>query len=87
MLTGEGGPGKSSIAYEFADRLTQVPGNIFEQVVWLTAKRRQFSGQDDSFVAVPEAHYSSYEELIVAIPGNLPVIVDDQVKPTRLSMN
>lgn len=42
MLAGEGGLGKSSIAYEFADRVSQISNAPFEQVVWLTAKRKQF---------------------------------------------
>lgn len=78
MLAGEGGLGKSSIAYEFADRLAQVPGNTYEQVVWLTAKRRQFVGQSDSFVSVPETHYSTYQDLVTSILNHLPVLVDKQ---------
>lgn len=75
MLAGEGGLGKTSIAYELANRVSQISNTPFEQVVWLTAKSRQFVGQQDDFVSV-ETHYSSYEELIKAILDRLPVILD-----------
>lgn len=73
MLAGEGGLGKSSVAYEFADRVSQIHNTPFEQIVWLTAKRKQFIGQQDDYVPVPETHYSSYEELIKAILEHLPI--------------
>lgn len=78
MLAGEGGLGKSSIAYEFAERLSQIRNVPFEQVIWLTAKRRQFVGQKDDFVPVPETHYSTYEELVRAILQHLPVLIDPE---------
>ena len=77
MLAGEGGRGKTSIAYEFANRVSQTKNIPFEQVIWLTAKRLQFAGQQDDFVLVPETHYSSYEELLKAIVERLPLVVND----------
>lgn len=78
MLAGEGGLGKSSIAYEFAERVSQIQNVPFEQVIWLTAKRRQFVGQKDDFVPVPETHYSTYEELVRAILHHLPILIDQE---------
>lgn len=76
MLAGEGGLGKTSIAYEFADRVSLTPNIPFEQVVWLTAKRRQYVGHQDTYVLVPETHYSSYSELLLAIIDHLPLLID-----------
>ncbi|WP_186050034.1 NB-ARC domain-containing protein [Burkholderia gladioli] len=72
VLAGEGGLGKSSIAYEFAERVSETPDIPFEQVMWLTAKERQFKAFDDQYVKMPERHYTSYAELLAAICGRLP---------------
>lgn len=46
LLAGDGGKGKTSIAYEFASRLCSTPPQMLEAVIWLSAKRRRFvSGQ------------------------------------------
>jgi hypothetical protein len=72
VLAGEGGLGKSSIAYEFAERVSETPDVPFEQVMWLTAKEQQFKAFDDQYVKMPERHYTSYAELLMAICGRLP---------------
>lgn len=64
VLCGEGGLGKTSIAYHFAIELCSTPGVEFEQVVWLTAKRQQFIGIDNTYRSVPETHFSTHEELL-----------------------
>jgi tetratricopeptide (TPR) repeat protein len=67
VLAGEGGLGKSSIAFEFAERVSETKGAPFDQVVWLTAKEQQFNAFDDKYVRVPERHYKTYDELLSAI--------------------
>jgi hypothetical protein len=67
VIAGEGGLGKSSIAYEFAERVSETPNVPFEQIVWLTAKEKQFRGYEDKYENVPEKHYSTYLELLNAI--------------------
>lgn len=42
----------------------------------MTAKSKQFVGQHDDYIAVPETHYSSYENLIKAILERLPIIFE-----------
>jgi hypothetical protein len=72
VLAGEGGLGKTSIAFEFAERVSESKEAPFDQVVWLTAKEQQFNGFEDKYVKVPEQNYSSYEELLRAICEKLP---------------
>lgn len=72
VLAGEGGLGKTSIAFEFAERVSESKFAPFEQVVWLTAKEQQFNGFEDCYFKVPEKHYSTYEELLQAICERLP---------------
>jgi hypothetical protein len=77
VLAGEGGLGKSSIAFEFAERVSETLDAPFDQVVWLTAKELQFNAFEDKYIKVPERHYKSYEELLVAICERLPFTSDE----------
>jgi len=77
VLAGEGGLGKSSIAFEFAERVSETPNVPFEQVIWLTAKEQQFIAIEDKFVKVPDRHYTSYEELLRAVCERLPYMPDE----------
>lgn len=86
VLAGEGGLGKSSIAFEFAERVSETRGAPFDQVVWLTAKEQQFNAFDDKYVRVPERHYKSYEELLYAICERLPFTSDELNGATPIEM-
>lgn len=77
VLAGEGGLGKSSIAYEFAERVSETPGVPFDHLVWLTAKEKQFKAYEDKYENVPERHYRSYLELLNAICVHLPYTSDE----------
>ncbi|WP_139826343.1 MULTISPECIES: RNA-binding domain-containing protein [Derxia] len=72
LLTGEGGLGKSSLAYEFAVQTSKLIKSPFEQIVWLTAKQRQFDGSKDSYTDLANADFASYRELLESIAENLP---------------
>ena len=48
LIAGEGGLGKTSLAYRFAEDVASRRVQPFEQVVWLTAKKRQFVAAEDS---------------------------------------
>lgn len=43
LLTGDGGKGKSAIAYQFASEIVRHPEVEFAAIHWLSAKRRRFS--------------------------------------------
>jgi len=66
VLAGEGGLGKTSIAYQFAEEVctSSEADTRLERVIWLTAKRAQFSGIQNESVALPETHFSNYVELL-----------------------
>lgn len=64
MLAGEGGLGKSSIAYEFAQQVCEEAPIGIQRVLWLTAKTRQFHADSDSFINVPWTHFDSYSTLL-----------------------
>lgn len=41
LLAGDGGKGKSAVAYRYAQNLSSAPGR-FQLIIWLSAKRRKF---------------------------------------------
>lgn len=49
VLAGEGGLGKTSIAYEFASDVCRTAPMNFQCVVWITAKQRQFRALKDTY--------------------------------------
>lgn len=64
VLAGEGGLGKTSIAYEFAQQVCEEAPIGIQRVLWLTAKTRQFAAGIDTFVPVPWTHFDSYATLL-----------------------
>ena len=49
LIAGEGGLGKTSLAYRFSEEIARRRVRPFDQVLWLTAKRRQFKPVMDSY--------------------------------------
>jgi hypothetical protein len=77
VLAGEGGLGKSSIAFEFAELVSETRNAPFEQIIWLTAKEKQFNAMEDRYNVVAERHYDSYEGLLRALCERLPFTADE----------
>jgi hypothetical protein len=67
VLAGEGGKGKTSIAYEFSQLLAKSGSSIIEQIIWVTAKKKQFKALHNSYVSTPETHYSDLKSLLEII--------------------
>ncbi len=62
LLTGDGGKGKSAIAYEFATELVQNPEVEFAAVHWLSAKRRRYF--EGEVVPISEPEFWNIESAI-----------------------
>lgn len=71
VLAGEGGLGKTSIAYRFAEVLCKETNAGIERIVWLTAKKTQFSGIENRTIDVPNTNFSNYHELLYEICSEL----------------
>jgi len=85
VLAGDGGKGKTSIAYEFAkDVCTTKPYDV-EKVIWLTAKQKQFVAGQNEFVRVPETHFHDTESLLRAICSEL-AILDQEMEGASIAM-
>lgn len=63
VLAGEGGLGKTSIAYEFSEDICRTAPAGFEQVVWLSAKRQQFKGLSNHYEKLPTPPFGTAKEL------------------------
>ncbi|WP_265299166.1 RNA-binding domain-containing protein [Verminephrobacter eiseniae] len=67
LIAGEGGLGKTSLAYRFAEEVASRRVKPFEQVVWLTAKKRQFIPSDDSHQENRHTDFEDANSLFLAI--------------------
>src|SRR5258708_7554936 len=64
MLTGDGGKGKTAIAYEFATELKGGAPKNFEYILWLSAKSRRYQGGS---VRNIDPNFWDYPSLVDAI--------------------
>jgi len=83
VLAGEGGIGKSSIAYEFSDQVSLLGRQVFQQVIWLSAKQRQFRPLTNSYDEMAETHFGTYDELLDRICEFLAITDDERAESTR----
>ncbi|MBB5188319.1 hypothetical protein HNQ57_002598 [Zhongshania antarctica] len=80
VLAADGGKGKTSIAYEFSQLIIKSGTELFEQVMWLTAKKQQFKASCNQYVGIPETHYKDLDSLLKEVclrTGYLPEEVED----------
>jgi tetratricopeptide (TPR) repeat protein len=61
LLAGDGGKGKSAVAYRFAQTLSTTPGR-FQLIVWLSAKQRRF--QDGTITTLDLPDFATAEEAV-----------------------
>jgi len=67
LIAGEGGLGKTSLAYRFAEEVASRRIKPYEQVVWLTAKKQQFVASEDSYRKNSGIDYFDAPSLFIAI--------------------
>jgi hypothetical protein len=81
VLAADGGKGKTSIAYEFCQLILKSGSELFEQVIWLTAKQQQFKASHNQYITTPQTHYEDLASLLVEIclrTGSLASELEDQ---------
>lgn len=71
VLAGEGGLGKTSVAYQFATEVAKSRLVDVQNVIWVTAKRQQFRAMLNSYEEVAHRHFSSSAELFAVLASNL----------------
>lgn len=67
LIAGEGGLGKTSLAYRFAEEVASRRVKPFEQIVWITAKKRQFIPEKDSHRENARTDFEDANSLFMAI--------------------
>jgi hypothetical protein len=67
LIAGEGGLGKTSLAYRFAEEIATRGVKPFERVIWLTAKKRQFIASQDTYRGTGHTDFHDAESLFRAI--------------------
>jgi tetratricopeptide (TPR) repeat protein len=78
LLAGDGGKGKSAVAYRFAQQLAQAPGR-FQLIVWLSAKRRKF--QAGEVVTIDSPDFSCVDDAVNRLLVEYGALGDDFNKP------
>ncbi|WP_145600597.1 AlbA family DNA-binding domain-containing protein [Yersinia frederiksenii] len=64
VLAADGGKGKTSIAYEFCQLLITTRVEGIEQIIWLTAKNKQFKAILNEYTSMPETHFNDMCSLL-----------------------
>lgn len=77
ILSGDGGKGKTSIAYEFCRSFIQSPPSGFERVVWFSAKEKQFSGFYNNFFELQESDFNSSHSFLSLLAENCALDSDE----------
>jgi hypothetical protein len=77
VLAGDGGKGKTSVAYHFAESVCRNRPNEIETVIWLTAKARRFVAASNDYAPMPSVDFSDAESLLHAIASSLPIRADE----------
>lgn len=85
VLAGDGGKGKTSTAYQFAEEVCRAKPYDVDKVIWLTAKKRQFVADLDEFVNVPETHFYDVDSLLKAICLEL-AILEREIEGASIEM-
>lgn len=77
LLVGDGGKGKTSIAYQFSVDVCSSGAYEMDKLIWLTAKSRRFVGRTNDYVEMPETHFSDTYSLLEALANQLPLLPDE----------
>lgn len=76
LITGIGGLGKTTLAYKFAEEVTDLGAGAVEQVIWLAAKVRTYSALRGEMVAVGRVDFDDLQSLQREILRMLPYELD-----------
>ena len=89
IIAGPGGVGKTSTAYSFCEEISNESPLSITKIIWISAKKEQFSGIDDKKVSMPYRNgsreygqsFSDYNGMLDAISFHLP-ITDEEWEDT-----
>ncbi|HEG1829602.1 TPA: putative DNA binding domain-containing protein [Enterobacter cloacae] len=67
VLAGDGGKGKTSIAYTFCQQFLESPSLGFERVLWISAKSSQFSGMQNDYFDLQDPDFTDYNSFLLTL--------------------
>ncbi|WGK56327.1 ATP-binding protein [Pantoea sp. SS70] len=67
ILAGDGGKGKTSLAYKFCQEFIESPPFGFERIVWLSAKEKQFSGISNDYFDLRQADFYDFNSFLLTL--------------------
>lgn len=73
LLSGAGGVGKTTIAWEFCDAISKSAPIGIHKVIWLTAKQRTYAAVLGKYVEISHTHFNDLPSLLTALLGELGV--------------
>jgi len=85
VVAGEGGLGKTSVAYQFATEIARANMLRLESVVWLTAKRLQFRAMLNEYEELANPHFSNCRELFAELARNMGATDEEIEQATDLT--
>ncbi|GJL38714.1 ATP-binding protein [Enterobacter hormaechei] len=77
ILAGDGGKGKTSIAYRFCQEFLESPPYGFERILWLSAKEKQFSGFETKFFGLRPVDFHNFISFLMALGENCAVNIEE----------
>ncbi|MBG5918950.1 RNA-binding domain-containing protein [Providencia stuartii] len=77
VLAGDGGKGKTSIAYRFCQELLESQPSKFERVLWLSAKEKRFSGQQNQIYDLDQVDFTDFNSFLLSIADNYALDSDE----------
>lgn len=79
ILSGDGGKGKTSIAYQFCLSFIQSPPVNYERVIWISAKEKQFSGINNEYFELQESDFNCSKSFLNLLVENCALDISDYV--------
>ncbi len=77
LIAGEGGLGKTSLAYKFSEQLASRKTEPFSKVLWITAKKKQFIPSKDQYRESAIVDYWDADSLYMALCKGLGCVESD----------
>jgi hypothetical protein len=81
LITGIGGLGKTTLAYRFAEEVTETKASSIEWVIWLTAKEQTYSALRGQMVPTGKVDFDDlrtlYHALLKALSHEFPIADDE----------
>lgn len=77
ILSGDGGKGKTSIAYEFCRSFIQSPPTGYERVLWLSVKEKQFSGITNDYYELDSSDFIDLDSFLLCLADNCALDTDE----------